>query len=185
MRTPYSSRHAAQIGAALSVACATALAGPAYTPPDKVVKAPVYISQSAAIAQSQNPSASGWGGHGGYRYHGWRGPYLYSSMYGAQGNVNEEDAQPPVRTQFVAVPYPVPVAAPKPPVPRAPLPTALYSSDGQPLAIPAGARVSTGSVYQYKQGGVNVYTDTPPANGANATRLFGYTEADVPPPGKH
>ncbi|MBS0194401.1 MAG: hypothetical protein JSR34_09150 [Proteobacteria bacterium] len=167
-----------------SAALAGDLSHPKYISPAKAVSPPVYISQSAAIAQSQNAPGGGW--HQGW--HGYRGPrFVYSSMYApaVPNGESADDDSGPVRTQFVAVPYPVPVAAPTPPAPRAPLPTALYSSDGQPLTIPAGARVSSGSVYQYKQGGVNVYTDTPPANGANATRLFGYTEADVPPPGKH
>lgn len=90
-------------------------------------------------------------------------------------------APAPTRIQFVPMPYPVVVAPPPPAAPPPPPPIVRYASNGEPIDVPKGARVTSGSVYKYRKGGQSVYTDTPPA-GAHATLLFDYTEAVAPAP---
>ncbi|MBS0464931.1 MAG: hypothetical protein JSS03_08070 [Proteobacteria bacterium] len=148
------------------------------TPPS----GPHYISPGAALSNppvTSNPQGGGSGWHG-HRYRG--GGYYYPLFYaGSAPSADDANDQPPPRTQYVPVPYPVVVAPPPPPVPKTPPPIVRYASNGEPIDIPKGARVSSGSVYKYQQGGESVYTDSPPA-GAHATLLFDYTEAVAPAP---
>jgi hypothetical protein len=72
-----------------------------------------------------------------------------------------------------AYPPPAPVAAAAP----EPKETVQYATSGQPpIAIPAGAHVTQGSVYKYTKDGVQTYTNIPPPESVKAMLLFAYTE---------
>lgn len=121
--------------------------------------------------------------HGGFRH--FRGPFVYVTPYTNYTTSDDQaaDNEPPlVRTEYVPVPYPVPVAPEAPPAPQRPPLIVRYATSGQHIDIPKGAHVTSGSVYKYKQGGVNVYTNVPPPDSARATMLFDYTEAVAPAP---
>ncbi|HEY2345658.1 MAG TPA: hypothetical protein VGH80_07230 [Xanthomonadaceae bacterium] len=143
-------------------------------------------TRPVGVWASHQGNGAGHGDHdrGDFR-HFHRPPFVYVptfATYAAPSGDDDADRDPSyyTRTEYVPVPYPVPVMPEAPPAPRSPPPIVRYATTGQHIDIPKGAHVTTGSVYKYKQGGVNVYTNVPPPGSADAKLLFGYTEAVAP-----
>jgi hypothetical protein len=123
--------------------------------------------------------------HGGDHFHHFgrtRIVYFLPLYSQPQYVVTEAPAaysEPAYDTQADYLPMPAyPPSAPEATAaPPAPTETVQYATSGQPpLAIPAGARVTQGSVYKYTKDGVLTYTNIPPPNSAQAKLLFAYTE---------
>ena len=67
--------------------------------------------------------------------------------------------------------------------PRMPTPVTRYATSADPpIRIPAGAKVTKGSVYKSTKNGVNAYTDNPSPDSTGSKLLFAYTEVVTPAP---